>query len=284
VRPVEITGDDIQVVVLPDVGARLHALRAFGREVLRTPADADEHRREPFFWGAYVMAPWCNRIAAAPTAVAGSVVDVPSNFPDGTAIHGQVYAKPWKVDGPGRFSVRCGGDGWPWDYQVRMRVEVEGAVLRVALELVNASDRPMPGGLGLHPWFARPLRAAIRGATVYTRLDTVVPARPVAGAFDRRAITELPPGLDDGWTDLAQPPVELEWPGLGIRATMRFATPRRHVVAATPVDPDATAIEPQTHAPQGLARLNGGDPDGLTLLEPGASLGLDIELAFERLS
>jgi aldose 1-epimerase len=282
-RQVEIAGDDVEVVVLPEVGARLHAVRAFGHEVLRAPLDAATHRGEPFFWGAYVMAPWCNRIAAAPTPAAGRVVDLPSNFADGTAIHGQVYGTPWTVEGQGRFSVRGGGDGWPWEYEVGMRVEVEGPVLRLGLELVNASDRPMPGGLGLHPWFVRPLRAAIRGATVFERLDEVVPARPVAGPLDRRAVAELPAGLDNGWTDLADPAVELEWPGLGLRADLRFRAARRHVVAATPVDPDATAIEPQTHAPQGLARLLAGDPDGLALIEPGGSLALGIELAFDRL-
>lgn len=88
----------IEVELLPAVGARLHRLRAFGHDLLRTPDDPAEHARDPFRWGAYVMAPWCNRIAAVRTDVNGETVSVPSNFPDGTAIHGQVYDARWDVE------------------------------------------------------------------------------------------------------------------------------------------------------------------------------------------
>ena len=52
----------LEVIVLPQVGARLHRLRAFGHDLLRTPPDPGTHATDPYFWGAYVMAPWCNRI------------------------------------------------------------------------------------------------------------------------------------------------------------------------------------------------------------------------------
>jgi len=58
--------ETVEAVVLPDAGARLHRLRVFGHDLLRTPNDPALHRADPFCWAAYVMAPWCNRLEARP--------------------------------------------------------------------------------------------------------------------------------------------------------------------------------------------------------------------------
>ena len=39
---------DVEVIVLPEAGARFHRLRAFGHDLLRTPDDPDTHHRDPF--------------------------------------------------------------------------------------------------------------------------------------------------------------------------------------------------------------------------------------------
>jgi galactose mutarotase-like enzyme len=88
--------------------------------------------------------------------------------------------------------------------------------------------------------------------------------------------------LDATWTDLADPPVELVWPETGVRATMRATPPVGYIVAASPGYLDAIAVEPQTHAPQGLRRLLGREPGALTMLKPGQTLGLTVELTFQR--
>ncbi len=64
---------------------------------------------------------------------------------------------------------------------------------------------------------------------------------------------------------------------------MRIAAPTVYVVAASPSDVEAIAVEPETHAPQALRRLRNGEPGGLTMLEPGGALELTTDLAFERL-
>ncbi len=274
----------VEVVVLPEVGARLHRLRAFGHDLLRTPGDPGEHVREPFFWGAYVMAPWCNRIEAGPVLLGSRRIALDSNFPDGSAIHGQVYARPWDRREDGTLHVRGGGDGWPWAYEVGLRIEVVERSVRIGLTLVNLSSDPMPAGLGIHPWFRRPALVAIRGDAVYpSNAATEAWPERVHGPFDLREVGEMSADLDATWTDLAEPAVELRWPDLGVRATMRITSPTVHVVAASPGHLDAIAVEPETHAPQGLRRLLNGEPGGLAMLDPGQSLGLGVELAFARL-
>jgi aldose 1-epimerase len=279
VEVVRLGGESIEVEVLPELGARLHRLRAFGHDLLRTPDDPATHARDPFFWGAYVMAPWCNRIDAGRITAAGRVVDLAANFVDGSAIHGQVYARAWESRGDGVFRVAAGGDGWPWPYEVTQRIDVEADALTVELVLVNRSDAPMPAGIGLHPWFRAPVEVAIHAASVYpSNTRSRASSVPVDGIHDLRGRAAMAPGVDATWTDVEEPPVQLAWPDARIGATLRTEGTASHVTAASRVDLGAVAVEPQTHAPQGLRRLLSGEPGALSQLEPGASLRLVIAL------
>ena len=272
----------LEAVVLPEAGARLHRLRAFGDDLLRTPDDPAVHLADPFFWGAYVMAPWCNRIPAEPQRVGALIVDLPANFPDGTAIHGQVYARPWTVDGD-EFRVNGGADGWPWPYEMRMRVIVAGQRLRLDCALTNRSPEPMPAGVGLHPWWRRPVRLSVPGEAVYTsNVDPISDPKRVAPPFDLGRLVPPADGLDATWTDLRGKTVVLSWPNLGVDATMTLSTSLSHVAVATPPTVDAIAVEPQTHAPGGLGRMLRAERGGLALLAAGASLAATIEMEVRR--
>lgn len=280
-----VANGPISVDLLPDLGARLHRLRVFGHDLLRTPDDTPLHSVEPFAWGAYVMAPWCNRIAASPTRVDGSLVSVRPNFGDGSAIHGQVYATPWQVGEDGTLSVRGGGDGWPWRYESTLRITIADATLLIEQSLTNLADTPMPSGLGLHPWFRRPVEVRINAAQVLlSNTDPEAKVEPVAGSLDLRTMRPMPDDIDAAWLDPGDPAVELRWPTLGVVALLRaHADAGLCIVAASPRTVDAVAIEPQTHAPQGLRRYLNGEPAGLTALAPQATMRLAIQLAFRRL-
>ena len=285
--PLVLESDELEAVLLPEHGARLHRLRAFGVDLLRTPEESAAHGSEPFFWGAYLMAPWCNRARPGPMTVAGRVVDLAPNFPDGSAIHGQVYGRLWQDAGGGWLAVRGGGDGWPWAYEVRLRPTVSGSTLRLACRLTNRSDQPMPAGLGLHPWFVRPLEVGVPATAVYrSNMDSSVRPEPVeATAFDPRSTATPPRELDATWTALTRPAIRLRWPATGIEAQLQIRTaPAACLALATPAEPDATAVEPQTHGPDGLRRLINGEPDALAMLAPDEGLGLDVRLTVRRLA
>lgn len=274
---------DVAIEVLPEVGARLHRLRAFGHDLLRTPEDPAMHRTDGFFWGGYIMAPWCNRIQTGPVDVGARRLDLPSNFFDGSAIHGQVYGRPWRDLGDGRFAIDGGGDAWPWPYAVEARYEVAGGAVRIGLALTNRADDPMPAGIGIHPWFRRPALVAIHGDAVYPANAATDPEpEPVRGPFDLRSVEPMADGLDATWTALTEPAVEVRWPATGIRMTMRSISPSTHIVAASPADLEAIAIEPETHAPQGLRRLLRGEPGAMQWLATGATLELITTLSFDR--
>ena len=286
-RPAELVlrSDTLEVALLPELGGRIHRLRAFGTDLLRTPADPAQHGAEPFFWGAYVMAPWCNRVKPGPMRIGGRTVDLPPSFADGSAIHGQVFARPWRVDADGSLHVAGGGDrgGWPWAYEVAASVTVDGPTLTLHYRLVNRAEAVMPGGIGLHPWFRRPVAVRIPAEAVYrSNVGSAPDPMAVAGEYDLRATRLPPPNLDGTWTALTAQRVELAWPGDGIEARIEADAPSLLVAVATPEHLDAIAVEPQTHGPDGLRRLANGEPDPLTLLAPGETLRLALRITFGR--
>jgi aldose 1-epimerase len=280
---VRIGSGDLEVEVLPEIGGRLHRVRAFGHDLLRTPASLDRHGDDPFFWGAYPMAPWCNRLPTNPTRVGDRTVELASNYPDGTAIHGQVATAPWTADGPGRFVIEGGDDGWPWRYAVEEQLLLDGPVLTLGLRLTNLDTVAMLGGLGLHPWFRKPLEIRAPARTVLaSNLDPAAGRQPVGGRLDLRRAGPVPVDLDGSWLDFDEDVIELRWPDFGIRARLRWdATAPTSIAIASPQALDGVAVEPQTHLPYGLSRWLSGEPGGLSVVEPGASLELAIELTFE---
>jgi aldose 1-epimerase len=279
-----IADGQMELEILPLLGARLHRLRVFGHDLLRTPDDPAEHGRDGFSWGGYVMAPWCNRISAAATRVGERAVLVPANFPDGTAIHGQVHSIPWSRTQDGSLKARGGGDGWPWPYEATMQLTIADRRLTIEQSLTNLSDATMPAGLGLHPWFRGPLEVRIDAARVLpSNTDPDAAIEAVAGPYDLRTPRPMPDDLDAAWPEPGDPAVQLRWPALGIEGRVRVRSDAGvWIVAASPRGRGAVAIEPQTHAPGGLRRFLRGEPGGLHPLAPGKALRLTIELEFAR--
>jgi aldose 1-epimerase len=282
---VVLRSEALEVVLLPEVGGRLHAVRAFGHDLLRTPDDPAAHRRDPFFWGAYPMAPWCNRAVAGEGQVAGERVRLKPNFPDGSAIHGLVSSAPWEVRDQGKeLAVRAGGPGtgWPWQFEVTLRPTVAASLLELDYRVANLAERPMPAGIGLHPWFRRPLEVRLPAALVYPANTGSAPEpEQVAGDLDLRRLAPPAADLDGSWTALSEGAFELAWPSVGVEARVEVTTnaDRPVVALASPEGIEAVAIEPQTHGPDPLRRLERGEPDAPLLLEPGGEIRLVIRVA-----
>jgi aldose 1-epimerase len=282
-KELRLASNDVELIVLPEVGGRLHRIRAFGADVLRTPDHPAEHVVDPFYWGGYPMLPWCGRVESGMQRVEGELVDLHANHADGWAMHGQAYAAQWQVVDDSTLRFKGGGQGWPWRYEAEMTFAVEQATLTVTMALTNTSDEQMPAGIGLHPWFAGPPLLSIPADLAYddNTMSSPLPA-PVAGAYDLRTLRELEVGMDSTWTGLTDRRVALEWPS-GLRGELSAVSSTNLVyVAARLPQVDAIALEPQTHAPQGLRRLINDEPDPMTRLSPGETLGLTITLAFAR--
>ena len=277
-----VRGDDVELIVLPGAGARLHSLRVRGIELLHRPEDPTMHQRDPFFWGGYVMAPWCNRLAPGPVEVFGRTVNLAPNFDDGSAIHGQVYVAPWDQLADASFAIVGEGGGWPWRYRVEMDYRVSGGRVEIVQRLLNMSDEPMPGGIGIHPWFPTPVEVRINSGLTYGPNEDSFPSPvSVTGDLDLREMAPMRVGVDSTWAEPQDPPLELWWPEHRIRATWRAPHPTLHIVAAYAAQRGAVAIEPETHAPQGLRRLLNDEPGAMALIPAGGYLNLPITIDFD---
>ena len=286
-RALTVRSETLEVVVLPDAGGRIHRLRAFGEDLLRTPDDEATHGAEPFFWGAYVMAPWCNRARTGPMEVAGRQVGLEPNFADGTAIHGLVSSAAWHEGRDAELAiVRDAGRDWPWAFEVHQATSVEADTLTAAYRLTNLDrEAAMPAGIGLHPWFRSPVELRVPAERAYASNTESAPlAAPAEGELDLRTLRPPASGIDATMAALTEPRVDLAWPALGIRARLEVQTDAAAILVAvaTPPDLGAIAVEPQTHGPDPLRRLSAGEPDAPMLLPPGAALGLTVRITVER--
>jgi galactose mutarotase-like enzyme len=102
----------------------------------------------------------------------------------------------------------------------------------------------------------------------------------VTGARDLRSLAPPADGLDDTWTQLTEPRVELVWPDSGVQARLELETDASDILVAVASPPaiGAIAVEPQTHGPDPFRRLAADEPDPPALLRPGASMRLALRL------
>lgn len=276
-----LSNDTIEVEILPEVGGRLHRIRAFGHDLLRTPPDPQTHVSDPFFWGCFPLVPWSNRVPKGRIDFRGRVVDVPCNDGD-TAIHGEAYARPWAVEGEGRLSFRGGQFGFPWPYEARQQHSIDGSSWTLALTVTNTGSTEMPAGLGIHPWFAAGtgLEVAFPADLTYPLVDHIPsgPPAPVSGPLDRRTLSLMPWGLDNIWTGLTDRQIAMRRSDIGLSCSFTFTDAATQIIAASVEQNDAVAIEPVTHATDGFRLLAEGLPGAIGVLQPGETLGVTYTL------
>jgi aldose 1-epimerase len=280
-----LEGGGWTAALLPEQGGALARLGFRGREVLvPLPLGADPNGS---FGGAFLMAPWANRLDGGLLPVAGIIYHLPVNRPeDGTAIHGLAREHPWQVlaaSGSRAVLVQeldATALGLPLRYAARLEVTLGPLHMRIALSLTNGGDLPFPFGLGWHPFFARPAgtRLRFRAAMLFARDARSLPvaAQPSLGVDGDEAAYA---GLDThfaGWDGLA----EISRPDLLLRLQATGAWARNLQVFA-PVGGDVLCVEPVSHVPDAPNRPEFAAHGPLTMLPPGDALVARLALAAE---
>lgn len=239
---VELRAGSAMARVAIGMGGRLAQLDLGGGPLLRGP----DPELAWSAWGSYPLVPWSNRIPSGTLRLGDVHADLPVNWPDGSAIHGLGAAGPWGVvDHSDRFlDLVLDIDLEPWVLRCHQRFELRPDGLRHELGVRNRGLRPVPVGLGIHPWFrAGTVRVPAERAWPGEPLPTG-PHEPVEGSGDLRT-PSTPPRMDRCFTGLTErfveaPGVRLGWEG-----------PVTQVVVYTG-EPGWVALEPVTMANDGF--------------------------------
>jgi aldose 1-epimerase len=190
---------------------------------------------------------------------------------------------------------------WPADYRIRVTYRLAGRSLRVEANVDNPDRRPLPFGLGYHPYFRVPLTASgaaddcwvTAPAHGYWELQESLPTGRVLPVDAGRDLTEFRRfrelNLDDVLTRLRDMPAP-ETDGLVDRGIVREgqkmpalflqSSPAfRELVAFTPPHRQAICLEPYTCPTDAINLQARGVDAGLLVLPPGGTWSAVVEMA-----
>jgi aldose 1-epimerase len=266
--------------------------------------------------GVPILFPFPNRIRDGRFTWDGREYQLPRNDSAGkNAIHGFTCRRSWRVveqgadaDGAwvtaefqGSVDAADVRDLWPADYRLRVTYRLAGLSLRIEAVAENPDSRPLPFGLGYHPYFRVPFAGGDPAAyqvsipaAAFWQLEESLPTGRRLPLVERPACdlaTPRPFGtlqLDDVLTGLPGPaPAETTvlYPRgaatapTGVGLEVRAGTAFREVVAFTPPHRQAVALEPYTCTTDAINLQQRGVDAGLLVLPPGGAWAGAVEFA-----
>ena len=275
-------------------------------DVIDTLPSFPESGERPSGSGIPVLFPYPNRIRGGQFTWDETTYelfpDTVAFDPNGNAIHGFCLDRPWRVveqgeqfvtgefqlsrDAPDRRAL------WPADFVIQVRYELEGPKLRSLFAIHNPDSKPLPWGLGTHPYFRLPLAAG-------SQADQCTVSAPVTEQWD--LIDCLPTGvkhsidealtlsdgvyfgldsLDDVFSGVPQDLVECSITDerAGLEVTQRNPGLFRELVLYTPPGRNAICFEPYTCVTDAINLRNQGVDTGWLELGPGETTRTWIEI------
>jgi aldose 1-epimerase len=251
----------LAVELAPRAGGSIARFRAGDVDLLRPMALADRQSGRGNNAAAFPLVPFSNRIANGRLDFEGETFHLKPNWP-GIAhpMHGDGWSHGWDIvraDGQSAeiayLHERAGNEGgWPFRYRARQSYRLGPDRLTVAMAIDNLEDRPVPAGLGLHPFFVRHSDTELmcHARAVWLADAEVLPVErvplPASWNFDRpRRVDEVV--LDncfDGWPGKAA----VFWPSRRLRLDLEASEPFRHAVIFVPPGKPYFCVEPVSHA------------------------------------
>ncbi|MCC6285777.1 MAG: hypothetical protein IT439_10870 [Phycisphaerales bacterium] len=300
-----LESDSVRLTLNPALGAGVARLDLSGPDGDWTPLWRPVTEPITSFndLACYTLAPWSNRIENARFEWQGECHELLADWPDGTAIHGCVKDRPWRILDRSPISARFGYDaaldpspGFPFPFKVTARYEIEGPRLAIDLDLTNTdSARTMPAGLGLHPYFQRRLwndeddvrlTLPVRSRYAAPRMLPLSPPDDDAICTALRLGTRLSGVLLDDCFLGSLDGARIDYPASGITVRLGASPAFTHTVLYTgrgmPEQPPFFCLEPVTMANNGFNLAGRGWHDGVIPLAPGERMHARFTLDVER--
>ena len=274
--------------VLAHLGGALAGLQFQGLEVLRRVApDIDE----PLESSGFALMPFANRIAHGRFRIGTRAVQLQPNAPGQThPLHGHAWREPWTVESreAGRLALayeHAAGE-WPWAYRARQVFTLSESGLEVMLVLENHAAESMPAGIGWHPYLRRTpaarLRAPVKGVWLADAQCLPTALAPPGQIWDFSRGAPVPQTLVDhcytGWNGRA----DLVLPEEQVCVRIEAQEPLRWLHVYSPPGEAFVCLEPVSHMPDALNRIEPPAVSGLRLLAPGEALRARVTLTVSR--
>ncbi len=245
---------------------------------------------------SFPLVPWSNRISAGGFDFDGVHYPMaPNRAGEPYPIHGDGWLQAWTLHQPQDNTLEMtlesqAFDGNPYAYQALQRFVLIDGGMDQTLTVTHTGDRPLPYGLGQHPFFPRPagtrLTTQVQG--VWLSRPDCLPTQHTAqfpSSWDPRAGMDVNGTLVDnaytGWSGEAY----IDWPEHQLALTMREPNIVKRgqndglcLLYRSPVI-TAFCFEPVTH-PIDAFHMPG--LPGLKVLKTGESLTLQLEWRFAK--
>ncbi|TPK97082.1 MULTISPECIES: aldose 1-epimerase [unclassified Mesorhizobium] len=288
---IEIASESLRCVLSTQGGTiwRLEADLGDGwQPLLRPPPEGPD--RDPLKAGCFPLVPFGNRVEGNRFLFDRTEYHLKPNTPwDKHYLHGDGWLGDWTIDdrGDAEASLSFEFEGELYRYRATQRFQCEGPSFRAILGVTNLGERPMPFGLGWHPYF--PLTPATTLAAPATACWTEKAGwlpdtrTPVPEALDFKHPRMLPRrwvnnGFE-GWDGAAS----VVWPEQHMRLEIETAPALSRYflfVSDREFDPDYRedffCFEPMSHSANGH---NLPDFGGLTVLAPGQGMAVSMTLS-----
>lgn len=210
----------------------------------------------------YPLVPFSNRIRDGRFTFDGETISVTTNWPADrqplrNPMHGDGWSATWHVESADAnfATIAFEHDGkrdWPFRYRARQSYRLDADRLTVTMALENLENRPVPGGIGLHPFFVREPDCELffdadavwlADADLLPVERVVVPGEWDFGHGRRPESVSLDNCFVD-WDGTAS----IVWPARKLRLELAASEPFRDAVVFTPPGRPFFCFEPVSHA------------------------------------
>jgi aldose 1-epimerase len=258
VTPLLLRAGRLALDLAPDAGGSITRFAADGHDLLRPAATASGKDN-----ACYPLVPFSNRIANGRLSFDGAAIELAPNWPGMRhPMHGDGWARPWRVARSDERSAELvyehdGHRGWPLRYRARQSFRLDERSLNFEMSLENLEARPVPGGMGLHPFFVRDpdSELAFKAEAVWLADAEVLPTERVAvpERWDfvrpRRVAGVDLDNCFSGWEGAAS----ITWPSRGLRLDLSATKPFRFLIVFIPPGRNFFCVEPVSHANGAIA-------------------------------
>ncbi|HEX2528442.1 MAG TPA: aldose 1-epimerase [Geminicoccus sp.] len=268
----------LELVIDPAGGGSIRSFRNDGFDVVRAGV---RDLRDPIFQGSFPLVPFVGRIDRGRFTFGGEQYQLPLNFhPELHAIHGDGWMSSWTVadqaDEHAALVFHHEHRWVPFRYRAWQRFELTDQGLVAEIGVRNTGDKPMPFGIGHHPYFDRrpgtTLEAEVDGVWLNDEFNVSKELVPVPAWADfrrERAVEDL--ALDHIFTGF-RTGATIRWPNEGRGVRIQGDAVLGHLIVYIPPGGDSFCVEPISHVANAINMLDSRTDTGLRILQPGEEL------------